>query len=123
MNRNRLMMTDGCASEYMSFIAYSGEEKPFCNSVLGLYYFHLVILGYKTHVASSIPKKLEILIRNVTFQLKMWVKSWYFDVESESEYNILRTLFSEWLDYVEDRILPMLSKQEIRTWIHANLDP
>ena len=118
-------MTDGCASEYMSFIAQSGEGRPFCNYVLGLCYFHLVILRYKPHVANSIPKPkhLETVIENVTFQLKMWVKSWFFDVESESEFNKSRTLFFEWLDNVEDRIFPLHSKNSIRTWIRANLDP
>ena len=95
LKRNRLMMTDGCASKYMSFIAQSGEGRPFCNSVLGLCYFHLVILGYKSHVANSIPKPKyhKTVIENVAFQLKMWVKSWFFDVESESEFNKSRTLF------------------------------
>lgn len=125
VKRNNLFMTDGCASEYMSFIAQSGDGGPFCNSVLGLCYFHIVILGYKTHVACCIPKikSLEKDIQKVTFQLKMWVKSWFFDVESELEYNESRRMFFQWLSNVDTRILPLHSVAAIRTWIRANLDP
>ena len=51
------MTTDGCASKYVTLIAHSGEVRPFNNSWLGICYFHVVVFGYKTQVAGSIPRK------------------------------------------------------------------
>ena len=52
--RNKLMLTDGCSAEYLSFIMNSGSGHVYKNSCLGLCYFHLVIQGWNKHVRPSI---------------------------------------------------------------------
>jgi hypothetical protein len=57
VQRMRLMMTDGCSQEYLSFINNSGKNNAFENSVNGLCYFHATIVGFSTHIKHTIPIK------------------------------------------------------------------
>ena len=54
--RLRLMMTDGCSQEYISFINNSGRQRSFPRAVNGLCYFHLGVIGFHTHVLPVVPK-------------------------------------------------------------------
>ncbi len=49
-DRVRLMLTDGCTQEYLSFINNMGEHNTFPNAQHGLCNFHLLHQGYNTHV-------------------------------------------------------------------------
>ena len=51
-----LMITDGCVQEWTTFIGNCGIDAAFPNAVLGLCYFHLVIVWFDTHVMPSVPK-------------------------------------------------------------------
>lgn len=53
-NRLRLMITDGCTQEYLAFLNNSGPTKCFPNSVHALCNFHLLIVGYLTHVKGTL---------------------------------------------------------------------
>ena len=54
--RNRLMMTDGCAQEYLSFIQNSGKNNNFKNSLNGLCDFHSGVVSFSKIVYPSVPK-------------------------------------------------------------------
>ena len=47
VQRNRLLITDGCSNEYISFILAMGKESSFPNSCHGLCYYHLAIEGWR----------------------------------------------------------------------------
>ena len=93
--RNRLMITDGCASEYVSFINSSGKDSIFPNSCLGLCYFHLVIQGWNKHVKSEFGDEyVGNVQKNAHLKsIQMWIKSWFFELESQEEYMFSRRLF------------------------------
>ena len=98
--RLRLLITDGCYNEYLSFIGNIGYKKAFPNAVPGLCYYHLVIQGYEKHVYPSLPKTgREFKINNVLIpKIRRYIKSWYFDVETEAEYNMSFNSFFPWLE-------------------------
>ena len=52
----KLMLTDGCPSEYLPFILNIGFNKSFPKAVHGLCYYHLAIQGFKKHVDPNIPR-------------------------------------------------------------------
>ena len=51
------------------------------------------------------------------------VKSWYFDVEKETEYVFSRRLFFHWLKSLSGNILTELAVSKIILWIKTNRDP
>ena len=95
----RLMLTDGCTSEYLPFILNIGFNKSFPKAVRGLCYYHLAIQGFKTHVDPNIPrvgrysKKAVAVVKKI----KKWVKDWFFEVKDEEEYKDSRVRFTNWL--------------------------
>ena len=123
--RNYLFLTDGCSNEYSSFIANTGKGHSFPNSVLGLCYFHLASLGWNRHVQPNIDfhgKKAAATKKCVT-TIKYWVKSWFYDVESESEYFFSRQLFFAWLEAQKNSLLSELGIEKVKWWIRTTLDP
>ena len=96
-NNLRLLLTDGCSNEYLPFIKNCGLHNSFPNAVHGLCYFHLVIQGYKKHVKPLIPtvkpwKKKAKRASNIVMQ---WLKTWFFDLESEREFEDSTEIFFE----------------------------
>ena len=98
--RLRLVITDGCCNEYLSFIQNMGENNSFPNAVIGLCYYHLCIQGFERKVYPSLPKEGDEFVMNkiVIPKITDYIKSWYFDVESEAEFNISKSMFWNWLD-------------------------
>ena len=97
--RLRLLITDGCCNEYLSFISNIGYKKAFPNAVPGLCYYHLVIQGCDKLVHPSLKKDgNEGKINNFLVpKIMEYIKSWYFDVETEAEYNLSFNKFLPWL--------------------------
>ena len=96
----KLLVTDGCTQEYLSFLANIGFNNNFPNAVHGLCYYHLAIQGFIKHVSSTIPKVGHF---SNTSQIKMsiakiWIKQWFFDVEDVEEYEYSKNKFFLWLD-------------------------
>ena len=103
--RLRLVITDGCCNEYVSFmqnigINKDGGNKSFPNAVIGLCYYHLVIQGFKRSVTPSLPKEgSEYELNKLLIpKIKEYIKSWYFDVETEEEFLYSKSHFWPWLD-------------------------
>ena len=59
MERNRLLLTDGCSNEYISFISNIGENGSFKNSCHGLCYFHIAIQGWNSHKLALKKNQIE----------------------------------------------------------------
>ena len=74
--RIQLVITDGCTSEYVSFIQNCGIDKSFPNEVHGLCYFYLAIQGFQIHVHPNILKAGRFKVSSVeTISIvKLWVK-------------------------------------------------
>ena len=66
----------------------------------GLCYFHLVNQGYDRIVKNSLKKEgKEGQINNVFVPLIIkYIRTWYFDVETEAEYHFSVNKFYPWLD-------------------------
>ena len=92
-----------------------GANSVFPNSCLGLCYFHLVIQGWNKHVQPNIDMSTPTkdLIKKTVKTIKMWVKTWYFDIETESEYIFSRRLFFHWLKSLSGNILTELAVSKI----------
>ena len=63
------------------------------------------------------------LIKKTVKTIKMWVKTWYFDIETESKYIFSRRLFFHWLKSLSGNILTELAVSKISLWINTNIDP
>ena len=57
MSRNRLVVTDGASNKYVSLILVTGKKSTLLNTVHGLCYFHLGVLGWLKHVNPFVTKK------------------------------------------------------------------
>ena len=110
---------------FLSIFYHTGPTSVFPNSCLGLCYFHLVIQGWNKHVQPNIdmngPNK--VLTKQTVNVIKMWVKSWYFDVENNTEYVFSRRLVFHWLKSLSGSVLSDLAVTKISLWIKTNLDP
>ena len=97
--RLRLIITDGCCNEYLSFIQNRGKNESFPNAVIGLCYYHLVLQSYTRVLYPKLPKEgKDYDINNVVIpKVKEYIRTWYFDVETEEEYNYSKNKFWEWL--------------------------
>ncbi len=71
------------------------KQSAFPNTVHGLCYFHLGVLGWLKHVHPYVTKKMKdkIFLRKMVKNIKQWVKSWFYDTESNMEYMFSRHLF------------------------------
>ena len=114
--RLRLLITDGCCDEYLSFINNMGDKKAFPNAVSGLCYYHLVIQGFDRKVNPSLPKEgKQYDINNIIIpRIKEYIKTWYFDVETEAEYNLSVSKFYPWLASLEKIGLEEVTHTHIR---------
>ena len=55
--------------------------------------------------------------------VKSWVKTWFFDIESEEEYKVSKSRFYKWLqEQFEKEYIPLNMYQAIKTWIVTCLD-
>ena len=100
MSRNRLVLTDGATNEYLPLILATGKQSSFPNTVHGLCYYYLGVLGWLKHVHPHVTKKMKdkIFLRKMVKQIKQWVKSWFYDTESNMEYMFSRHLFFLWIE-------------------------
>ena len=64
-----------------------------------------------------IKRKLKIL------HIKLWIKTWFFDIESEIEYLFSRELFFSWIKSLEGLFLSKISIDRIMWWVRTCLDP
>ena len=97
----RLLLTDGCTAEYLPFILNIGFEKAFPKAVHGLCYYHLAIQGFKKNVDCTINKKngkYDGKTKIIIDIIHNWVRSWFFDVEDEEEYQDSRIKLSNWIN-------------------------
>ena len=114
--RLRLLITDGCCNEYLSFIGNIGYKKSFPNAVPGLCYYHLVNQGYDRLVKPSLKKEGKEGQINRVFVPKIiqYIKTWYFDVETEAEYNLSFNKFFQWLDSLKKFGLSDITAMQFR---------
>ena len=122
--RISLVMTDGCQEEYISFIQNLGIDNSFPNAVLGLCYFHLAAQTFDNNVTAPRTGKAKKLADPVISIIKMWIKTWFFDVETKEEYVLSVHLFFTFLDKMEkDKRLDLFVVEEIRTFVKSKLQP
>ena len=95
ISRNRLIITDGATNEYVPLILATGVDSPLPNTIHGLCYFHLGVLGWKKHVHPFVTKNMreKPILRSMVSKIKLWVKSWCYDTETDVEYLFSRHLF------------------------------
>ena len=98
-NNMKLMLTDGCTSEYLPFILNIGFNNAFPKAVHGLCYYHLAIQGFKKYVDPHVPTvgRFSKRAKVAVYHIKKWVKDWFFDVEDEAEYRDSRSRFNTWV--------------------------
>ena len=67
ISRNRLIITDGATNEYVPLILATGVDSPLPNTIHGLCYFHLGVLGWKKHVHPFVTKNMreKPILRNM----------------------------------------------------------
>lgn len=123
-DRISLVMTDGCQEEYISFIQNVGIDQSFRNASLGLCYFHLAIQPLLKNITipkSGIAKKRADPVISI---IKMWIKSWFFDVETCHEYTVSVRLFFQFLDKMEnEHTLHANLVEEICLFVKSKLNP
>ena len=95
ISRNRLIITDGASNEYVPLILATGKGYVLPNTVHGLCYFHLGVLGWLKHVNPFVTKEMKdkVMLRIMVDDIKYWVKSWFFDTETNMEYLFSRHFF------------------------------
>ncbi len=72
-SRVRLMITDGCSQEYLSFINNTGKENTFPNAIHGLCNYHLLNKGYQTHLKGHFfASKFNILQSLTSFSCSLY---------------------------------------------------
>ena len=55
--------------------------------------------------------------------VRLWVKSWFFDVESKKEYLCSKSLFNKWLDeQVIQENISILLVEVIKVWVTNKLE-
>jgi hypothetical protein len=117
-----MMCTDGCAQEYSAFIQNMGKGATFPNAVHCLCYFHLAIIGFNTHVTIPSQKQTTKAATSALEIVRMWVKTWFFDVEREEEYQHSKSTFLVWLDESKKNgVLPAYTVDSIKVWITNSL--
>ena len=95
MTRNILVVTDGSTNEYLPLTLATGKESTLSYMVHSLCYFHLGVLGWLKHVRPFVTKdmKQNIMLRNAVANIKSWVKSRFYDTETNIEYLFFCPLF------------------------------
>ena len=95
ISRNRLILTDGATNEYVPLILSTGHNGAFPSTVHGLCYYHLCVIGWAKHVKPFVTKQMkekDTMVQMVK-QIKFWVKSWFYNIETNHEYMFSRHLF------------------------------
>ena len=124
ISRNRLILTDGAKNEYVPLILSTGTNASFPKTVHGLCYFHLCVIGWAKHVQPFVTKYMkekDTIVKMVT-QIKYWVKSWFYNNETNHEYLFSRHLFFLWLGSLRG-VLSELFVDSVMSWIKSNLTP
>ena len=124
MTRNRLVVTDGATNEYVPLILATGKESALPYTVHSLCYFHLGVLGWLKHVHPFVTKdmKEKVMLRNAVAKIKSWVKSWFYDTETNIEYLFSRHLFFLWVDSLRG-LMSEYFVDSVLKWIKTNLTP
>ena len=73
----------------------TGKGYALPNTVHGLCYFHLGILGWLKPVNPFVTKEMKdkVILRKMVDDIKYWMKSWFFDTETNMEYMFSRHFF------------------------------
>ena len=124
ISRNRLILTDGATSEYVPLILSTGENAAFPQTVHGLCYFHLCVIGWAKHVQPFVTKNMkekDSMVKMVK-EIKYWVKSWFYNTETNHEYLFSRHLFFLWLGSLRG-LLSELFVDSVMSWIKSSLTP
>jgi hypothetical protein len=53
---------------------------------------------------------------------RAWIKTWFFDIESEAEYKHSKSQFLSWLGAIEGVALPKVTVMSIKAWIVTSLE-
>ena len=124
MTRNRLVVTDGASNEYVPLILATGKESALPYTVHSLCYFHLGVLRWLKHVHPFVTKdmKEKVMLRNAVAKIKSWVKSWFYNTETNIEYLFSRHLFILWVDSLRG-LMSEYFVESVLKWIKTNLTP
>ena len=90
-----MILTDGATNEYVPLILSTGANGAFPSTVHGLCYYHLCVIGWAKHVKLFVTKEMkdkDTMVQMVK-QIKFWVKSWFYNIETNHEYMFSRHLF------------------------------
>ncbi|KAG7353009.1 SWIM zinc finger domain protein [Nitzschia inconspicua] len=115
------MLTDGCPQEYLPFIQNTGVGTTFPNATHSLCYFHTAILGFNHNV--TLPKPVPTPEQAQAIEtVRCFVKSWFFDLESEEEYNYSRAALRKYLMLGNGKVLPQHTVDSISSWLTTSLE-
>jgi hypothetical protein len=96
------------------------QGKVYPKSVHGLCYFHLHVQGWTKFVVKTAPDT--DAAKKCAETARLWIKSWFFDVESEDEYKFSRSRFNDWLSK-QVEVLGQPCIDAIKVYIVKKLEP
>ncbi|KAG7368551.1 hypothetical protein IV203_031294 [Nitzschia inconspicua] len=100
-------------------IQNTGVGTTFPNATHSLCYFHTVIFGFNHNV--TLPKPVPTPEQAQAIEtVHCFVKSWFFDLESEEEYNYSRAALRKYLMFGNGKVLPQHTVDSI---MRENLIP
>jgi hypothetical protein len=73
---------------------FSSQGKTFHRAILSTCYSHLAVIGFNSAVSKRATEQDQKPALDI---IKLWIKSWFFDVETELEYQYSRKAFNDWL--------------------------
>jgi hypothetical protein len=98
------------------------QGKIFPRAIFSTCYYHLVVVGWKTHVFLPNKKKDLQAAEPLFNTIKHWIHSWFFEVETELEYLYSRDALDKWLGLQrESGTLPHPTIDSVRAWLHSSI--
>jgi hypothetical protein len=114
-NRVSLFVTDGDAQEINGVVTNIGPGRAFPNAVHSLCYFHLAIIGWSKHVTLPSLNDCTAISDTAIDTIRDWIKTWFFELESEDEYRHSVGELLQFLDMTqENRVLPPHTIESIK---------
>ena len=124
ISRANLLVIDGAITEYVPFITNTDSDNPFFNSYHGLCYYHLTAQGFQRNASPYIPEvnRNDLSCLEYIKIFRYWVKSCFFPIETEIEYNYSRNFLLKWVDSLRMELSPNYVNQ-MSNWIKIKLVP
>jgi hypothetical protein len=115
-------VTDGDAQEINGVVTNIGTGRAFPNAVHSLCYFHLAIIGWSKHVTLPSLNDCTATSDTAIDMIRDWIKTWFFELESEDEYRHSVGELLQFLDMTQENgVLPPHTIESIKVWIIKHL--